>query len=214
MDAQNLENAVKAVKKEAEKSKKKFNQSIDLVIITKPRRAKSEEAIDTVVYLPNKVRDVKTCAFVDKDMSTQSQGVFSRLVLKDDFAKFDKKLTRKLSKEYDYFFAEATIMAPVAAKFGKQLSALSKMPNPRTGTVITPASNLKASVEKIQFATKITTKKNNAILAKIGDEKMEDSKIAGNATAIYSAVRAGFVNGEASIKRVYLKPTMGKPVAV
>jgi ribosomal protein L1 len=214
MDTQSLAKAVVEVKKEAEKSKKKFSQSIDLIIILKPRKSKSEEALDTLIYLPNKVREIKTCAFVDKDMSTQATGVFSKVVLKDDFAKYDKKSIRKLIKEYDYFFAEATIMAPTAAKFGKQLTALNKMPNPKTNTVITPASNLKAAVEKIQFATKVNTKKNNAILVKVGDQKTEDNSIINNVNAIYSTVRSSLSNGEAAIKHIYLKPTMGKSVAV
>ena len=74
MDANNLENAVKTVKTEAEKAKKKFTQSIDLVVVTKPRRSKGDEPVDAVVFLPNQTRDIKTCAFVDKDMSTQATG--------------------------------------------------------------------------------------------------------------------------------------------
>lgn len=214
MDAQSLDRAVKEVKTQAEKSKKKFNQSIDLVVITRPRKSKSEEPIDTVVYLPNKVREVKTCAFVDKDMSTQSNTVFSKVVLKDDFAKYDKKAIRRLSKEYDYFFAEATIMAPVAAKFGKQLTALNKMPNPKTNTVVTPASNLKAVAEKIQFLIRLNTKKNNAVLVKVGNVNSDDNNIINNVNAVYSAVKSTLLNGEAGIKRMYLKPTMGKPVAL
>ena len=214
MDAQSFDKGVKEVKKEAEKSKKKFTQSVDLVIITRQRKSKSEVPIDSIVYLPNKVKDVKTCAFVDKDMSTQSQGVFSKVILKEDFANFDKKTIRKLSKQYDYFFAEATIMAQMAAKFGKQLTALNKLPNPRTGTVITPASNLKAVAEKVQFAVKINNKKNNTIQAKVGDEKMDDQKIVGNSMEIYSTVKSLLIDGEAAIKHVYLKSTMGKLVAI
>jgi ribosomal protein L1 len=214
MDAQSFDKGIKEVKKAAEKSKKKFTQSIDLIIITRQRKAKSDVPVDSIVYLPNKVEDVKTCVFVDKDMSTQSQGVFSRVILKEDFANFDKKAIRKLSKQYDYFFAEATIMAQVAAKFGKQLAALNKLPNPKTGTVITPASNLKAVAEKIQFAVKINNKRNNAIQAKVGDEKMDDQKIVGNSMAIYSTVKSSLVEGDAAIKHVYLKSTMGKLVTV
>ncbi len=214
MDAQSLEKAVTEVKKEAEKSKKKFNQSIDLVIITKPRKSKAEEPVDSIVYLPNKVREVKTCAFVDKDMSTQSSGVFSKVILKDDFANFEKKSIRRLTHEFDYFFAEASIMAPVAAKFGKQLTALNKMPNPKTNTVVTPSSNLKAAVEKIQFMTRLSTKKNNAMSVKVGDVKSEDKNIISNVNAIYSVIKSALLNGEAGIKHVYLKPTMGKLVAL
>lgn len=214
MDATNLENAVKTVKTEAEKAAKKFTQSVDLVIVTKSRRSKGDEPVDAVVFLPNQTRDIKTCAFVDKDMSTQANGVFSVLILKDDLQKYDKKSIRKLIKQTDFFFAEASIMAPVAAKFGKQLTAANKMPNPKTNTIITPASNLQVQLGKVKTAVKMSTKKNNAILVKVGDQKMDDAKIIGNINAVYSSLKSHLSDGENSIKHVYLKSTMGKKVAI
>ena len=214
MDTVTIEKAIVETKQEIEKAKRKFKQSIDLVIITKPRKSKSEEAVDTLAFLPNSVNEIKTCAFVDKDMMTQATGVFSKLVSKDDFAGFDKKSVRKLVKDYDYFFAEASIMAQVAAKFGKLLTATNKMPNPKTGTIIYPSTNLKAVEEKVHFATKINTKKNNAVIVKVGDEKTDDSKIVANVNAVYSTLKSSLVNGDASIKHVYIKPTMGKLVKI
>jgi large subunit ribosomal protein L1 len=214
MDANRFADAVKKVKEQIAASKKKFTQSIDLVVILKPRKMKNEAPIDAVAYLPNKVSDIKTCAFVDKDIVTQANGVFSKVILKDDFAKYDKKSVRKLSKEYNYFFAEASIMPQAAAKFGKQLTALNKMPNPKTGTVISPASDFTASAKKITAAVRINTKKNNAVLVKVGDEKLEDSKIVENISSIYSLLKQSLGNGEADIKHMYLKPTMGEKIAV
>ncbi len=214
MDTVDIERAVVGVKQEIDKAKKKFKQSIDLVIVTKPRRSKSEEPVNTIAFLPNIVGDVKTCAFVDKDMITQSTGTFTKVIAKDEFASYEKKSIRKLVKGYDYFFAEASIMAPVAAKFGKQLTALDKMPNPKTGTVISPSSNLKAAEQKVHFAAKVNTKKNNAVIIKVGDEKTEDSKIVANVNIVYTTLKSSLINGDASIKHIYLKPTMGKPVKI
>lgn len=214
MDAQALDKAVKEVKEQAVKSGKKFNQAIDLVIITRPRKSKTEQPIDTVVSLPTQVRQVNACAFVDKDMSVQAETVFQKTILKDDFQKYDKKSIRRLVKQNDYFFAEATIMAPVAAKFGKQLTAMNKMPNPRTGTVVTPSTNLQAQLEKVKTMAKLNNKKNNAILVKVGDQKMDDGKIEANVNAVYNTVKSMLLNGENGIKHAYLKSTMGKPVTI
>ncbi len=214
MEPERFMQAVKKAKEEAASSKKKFVQSLDFIAILKPRKTKNDVPIDTITYLPNRAAETKTCAFVDKDIITQVGNSFSKVVLKDDFAKYDKKAVKKLSKEYDYFFAEASIMPQVAAKFGKQLTALNKMPNPKSGTIIAPGADFSASAKKISSAVRINTKKNNAVLIKVGDEKTEDQKIVDNMTSLYSFLKSSLGNGENDIKRMYIKPTMGKKVQV
>ncbi|MCL4406550.1 MAG: hypothetical protein M1573_02740 [Candidatus Parvarchaeota archaeon] len=214
MEPERFMQAVKKAKEEAASSKKKFVQSLDFIAILKPRKTKNDVPIDTITYLPNRASETKTCAFVDKDIITQVGNSFSKVVLKDDFAKYDKKAVKKLSKEYDYFFAEASIMPQVAAKFGKQLTALNKMPNPKSGTIIAPGADFSASAKKISSAVRINTKKNNAVLIKVGDEKTEDQKIVDNMTSLYSFLKSSLGNGENDIKRMYIKPTMGKKVQV
>ena len=214
MDADSVKNAIKAVKEETVKGGKKFKQSIDLVIVTKQRSSKSEEPIDATIYLQHPVREVKTCAFVDKDMVTQASGVFSTAILKDDFAKYDKKTVRKLVKTTDFFFAEATIMAAVAAKFGKSLTAANKMPNPKTNTIITPSSDIRSQAEKAKTAVRLSTKKNNFISVKVGDQTVDDQMIIDNVNSVYSHVKSSLLAGDAGIKHVFVKPTMGKKAVI
>lgn len=214
MDKENVERAIQEVKKEIESNKKKFKQSIDFIVILRPRKSKSDVPIDSVLSLPNKVNEVKTCAFVDKDIVVKANTVFSKTILKDDFQSFDKKTIRKLIKENDFFFAEASIMAQMAAKFGKQLTATNKMPNPKTNTIITPASDLGAQVKKVEALVKINTKKNNSVSLKVGDEDSPAEKIVDNVMAIYSFIKANTINGDASIKHMYLKSTMSKKVNI
>jgi ribosomal protein L1 len=214
MEKENVEKALTEVLKEIDENKKKFKQSIDFITVLRPRKNKSETPLDSVVSLPNNVREIKTCAFVDKDMITKANGVFSKAILKDDFQTFDKKAIRKLIKENDYFFAEASIMAPMAAKFGKQLTAANKMPNPKTNTIITPDMDLKAQAKKVENLVKINTKKSNAISIKVGNQDSKKENIIDNVMSIYSFIKPNLLNGDASIKHMYLKPTMGKKVMI
>ncbi len=214
MEDSSILKAISNVKQEIKEAGKKLKQSIDLVIILKPRKSKSDTPIDTVVSLPVKVKDIKSCAFVDKDLQVAASSVFNKVILKDDFNNYDKKAIRKLIKEYDFFFGEASIMPQIAAKFGKQLSARGKMPNPKLGTIITPASNLQAALENVYSLKVLSTKKNNAILIKVGDQDMKDDDLLKNIKAVYEKVRSSLPNGEAAIKHVYIKPTMGKLIAI
>lgn len=214
MDTDSVKNAIKAVKENIAKEGKKFKQSIDLVIVTKSRVSKSEETIDSVLYLQHPVKDVKTCAFVDKDMVTRTVGKFSTVILKDDFKKYDKKAIRKLVKNTDFFFAEASIMAAVAASFGKSLTAADKMPNPNTNTIISPSSDLEAQLQKIKTAVKVSTKKNNSVSMKVGDQDADDSVILDNVNSAYSHIKASLLLGDAGIKHIFIKPTMGSKVNI
>ncbi len=215
MEKDSLEKALVKLREDAKKSDKKFTQSIDLIITLKAIKSKSQNSsIDAVTHLPHKVKEVKTCAFIDKDMQVQSAGNFSMLITKDDLAKYDKKQVRKVIKNHEFFFAEASIMPQVAAKFGKQLAAKGKMPNPKTNTIITPSSNLKTVAESVKTLLKLNTSKNRAITIKIGDQKSEDNNLTENALSVYNAVKSLLPNGDAGIKHIYLKTTMGSPVPI
>ncbi|MCL4398793.1 MAG: uL1 family ribosomal protein [Candidatus Parvarchaeota archaeon] len=214
MEKENVEKALSEVLKEIDENKREFKQSIDFITILRPRKNKSETPLDTVFTLPNTVKEIKTCGFVDKDLITKANEVFSKTILKDDFQTFDKKSIRKLIKGYDYFFAEASIMAQMAAKFGKQLTAANKMPNPKTNTIITPASDLKTQAKKVENLVKINTKKTNAVSVKVGNQDSQKERIIENVMSIYSFIKSNLLNGDASIKHMYLKPTMGKKVTI
>ena len=214
MDNDTIKKAISELKAQIESKKRKFSQAVDLVIVLRPSTAKAKAPVDLVVSLPNKVREVSTCAFVDKDMSVQSAQSFSKVILKDDFPKYDKKTIRKLIKETDYFFAEATIMPQMAAKFGKQLTAANKMPNPKTGTIINPTSNLGAAAKNVGSLIRVNTAKNNAVLVKVGSQDWDESKLVENVNVVYSSVKSALPEGEQRIKHTYLKLTMGKPVAI
>ncbi len=214
MDKENVENALKEVIKDLGENKKKFKQSIDFIVVLRPRKNKSEVPIDGVLSLPSAVNEIKTCAFVDKDISVKANEVFSKTILKDDFQSFDKKMIRKMIKEYDFFFAEASIMAQMAAKFGKQLTVANKMPNPKTNTIVSPSSDLKTQVKKVESMVRINTKKINAVSVKVGDEGLPSEKITENVMAVYSFIKANLLNGDAGTKHMYLKATMGKKVEI
>lgn len=215
MEEEAIKKALARLREEADKNKKKFSQSIDLVITLRASKSKAKDVpLDFVVDLPHKVRETRTCAFIDKDLQVQAAGNFSTVIAKDDLAKYDKKQVRKTIQNNDVFFAEASIMSNVAAKFGKQLAAKGKMPNPKTNTILTPASNLKNASGLVAKMIKINTSKNKAVTVKVGDQASEDKVVTENTLAVYNAIKSLLPNGDAGIKHTYLKVTMGKPVAI
>ncbi len=210
------EKFLNAIKKARESSKKrKFTQSFEISIALKDVNLKKpEERILKYVVLPKgRGKEVKVCAFVDKDMVTKAREVCDKVILKDDFDKIGKKEIRKLAKDYT-FIAEATVMMDIAKNFGKFLAQKKKMPDPKMGAVFPPNANLEAIVKKIKNTVKIEAKKQPVINTPIGSEKQSDEEVAENALAVYNTVLKSLPRGKQQIKGVYVKLSMGPSVRV
>ena len=92
--------------------KRKFNQSIDLIINLKGIDIKRDQ-LNIVVNIPHKIRDKNVGAFLVNKSKTIDT------ITETEFAKYkDKKPLKMLVKKYDYFIAAASLMPKVAAAFG------------------------------------------------------------------------------------------------
>ncbi|MCW1301719.1 MAG: hypothetical protein OH316_01105 [Candidatus Parvarchaeota archaeon] len=207
-----LEEAIKKVKESAKG--RKFTQSIDLIMVFKKKSEKEKINVDLLLHLPHRIKDIKTCAFVGDDIPSEQLKGFSKVIRVGEFKDYDKKGVRKLVKGYDFFFAEASIMPQMAAKFGKNLTNAGKMPNPKTNTIIDPRMNLPAMAESMKDAVRVASKKNLAVSVKVGDVNSEDKDIIDNINTVYEGVRSSLPDGENNISKVYLKLTMGEPVKI
>lgn len=196
--------------------KRKFTQSFDLVINLKELNLKKpEDNVDSFVLVPNHPgKTIKICALVDKDMAEKAK-VFDRVIPKIDFIKYTKpKDIKRLAEEFHYFIAQANIMADIAKTFGKVLGARGKMPNPKAGCVITPASDLSQLKERLQKTVRVKTKNEMIIKAQIGKESMEDSKVAENVLVVYNSLTHSLPKEEVNVKDVLIKLSMGPSVKV
>ena len=212
----NKQDILKTLKKLRESKKRNFNQSFDLIINLKQLDLKKpDNQVDSFVLLPNKTgKKRKICGLVDKELSSQSKETLNKTITKEDFSKLSKKEIKKLSSEYDYFIAQATIMPDVAKTFGKILGPKGKMPNPKAGCVVPPNTNLKALRERLEKTIKLQTKEELIIKAIVGKENMEDDKIADNILTIYNNLLQVLPEDKNNIKNVMLKLTMSEAIEI
>ena len=117
-------------------------------------------------------------------------------------------------KKFDFFIAQATIMPKVATVFGRILGSRGKMPNPKAGCVVPPATNLRALVQRLQKLVKISVKANAAIQTVIGNEELPDEEIADNVLTVYDALLHALPAEKHNIKGAFIKLTMGNPVKI
>ncbi|MEX0921007.1 MAG: hypothetical protein WDZ62_01965 [Candidatus Pacearchaeota archaeon] len=195
----------KALKELREEKKRKFDQTVDLVINLKKFDLKKNQS-SFLVNLPNKFRDKKVCAFLEvknKDIDT---------ITPKDFKKYsDKKELKKLVKKYDFFISQANLMPKVATTFGRALGPAGKMPSPQLG-ILTDVNQKEIDEikEKINKNVKIRIKEPCLKLA-VGKESMDDEKIIENIGSIYDEILKFLPLGKENIKNIKVKFTMTKP---
>jgi large subunit ribosomal protein L1 len=216
MQKENIKKALEELRKNS--TKKKFNQSIDLVINLKELDLKKpENQVDVYTQLTHsKTKPVKTCAIIGPELMETAKENCDTIIIVDDFPEYqeNKRKLIKLAKEHDFFIAQATIMPKIAKAFGRILGTRGKMPNPKAGCVVPPKTNLKPLVDKLKKTVRLVAKTQYCIKITPGDEKMTDDQIAENIMNIYTAAIGKLSQEERNIKNILIKFTMSKPVEI
>ncbi len=196
-------------KQEAEQIKqRKFDQTLDLIINLKDYDIK-KNALNLAIDLPNKVKEKKIAAFLEKKSSLVDT------ITKPEFDAFaDKKKTKRLVKEYDFFISSAKLMPAVATSFGRTLGPSGKMPSPQIGLLMKEDdASLKKLIERINSIVRVRNKE-PSVKVSIGKQSSKDEEIAENAIIVYNEVLKNLIKGKENVRNVLIKFTMSKPVKV
>jgi large subunit ribosomal protein L1 len=202
MEKKDIINALNEMRKGEER---KFDQSIDFIVNLQKFNIK-KDAVNTVIDLPNVVKEKKICAFFEVKNNLVDT------ILKTDFQKYkDKKSLKKLAEKYDFFIAQASIMPAVATTFGRVLGQMGKMPSPQMGILINvEEKQLNELIKRINRALKVRTKEPSIKLV-IGKLSMDNEKISENALSVYNSLLKSLPRQKDNVKNILIKTTMGKP---
>jgi len=193
-----------------ESKKRKFKQSIELIINFKDIDVKKGFAINEVIQLPKTSSPATVCVIATGDMNQKAKAAKADVVIgNDELTKYeaDKRESRKFINKYDFFLADTKIMPTVGKALGQLLGPRGKMPTP-----VPFNASIDAFLARFRTSIKVRTRASLSISCKIGDESMEDTDLATNAFTVISAIEKKLPNGEKNVKRILLKTTMGKPV--
>ena len=215
MDKKKLLELLKQLREKS--PKRKFIQKIDLILNLRNINLKNaDENVDLFVNLPHSPgKKIKICALIGKELEDQAK-VFDKVIKKEEFSKYidNKRELKKLAQDYDYFIAQANLMTDVAKIFGRTFGPKNKMPNPKSGAVVMPTSNLNELKTKFEKTVRVKTKNEPILKTYVGNEAMKDEDIADNIVVIYDSVVKVLPQNEANIKNVLLKLTMGPALKV
>jgi large subunit ribosomal protein L1 len=191
-----------------------FTHSVELIVkLREIDLKKPENRINESVELPNPLdKETKVCVVASGDLATRAKAGKADLVLsRDDLDKLgkDKKATRKLVTEYDYFIAEAPLMPLVGKTIGPILGPRGKMPTP-----VPPNAPIDQIIGSHRKLVRVRVRDQPVVQCRIGTEKMPDERIAENAQAVFSRIEAKLERGAKNIGEVLVKTTMSEPVKV
>ena len=197
------------VKKAKEETKKrKFTQSVELIINFKDIDVKKGFAINEVVQLPKTSSPATVCVIATGDMSQKAKAAKADAVIgNDELTKFEsnKRESRKFINKYDFFLADTKIMPTVGKALGQLLGPRGKMPTP-----VPFNAPIESFLSRFKTSIRVRVKNSLSISCKIGDTTMDEQQVAANAMAVINNLKTKFPNGDKNIRKYMVKTTMGK----
>lgn len=197
-------------------SGRKFKQTVELIInvkdvdITKPEN-RFTEVIELPHGLGSKVKKVAVIATgnlaYEASRSPNVDKVFERQEIEAVIG--NKKLAKKLAREYDYFLVEPSLVPVVARALGGALGPLGKAPIP-----IPPNSNINQLAAKYKKSVTVKMRKIPQVSCAIGTEDMGLKELVENAQTVINRVVEKLERKWLNVKSIYLKKTMEEPVKV
>jgi len=203
---------VEVIKKAKESEKaRKFQQSIELILVFKDIDVKKGFAINETIQLPKKMsKSASVCIIAAGDLGIKAKNAKADRVMNEaelvQLGK-NKRESRKVINKYDFFLADTKLMPTVGKVLGQLLGPRGKMPTP-----IPFNAPVEALLERFRTSVGVKVKGSLSLSCKIGEESMEDADLAANANAVASIIEKKLPNGDKNIRKIMIKTSMGKAI--
>ena len=188
--------------------KKKFKQSLELIMVFKDIDVKKGFTLNETIQLPKTSSPAAICVMASGDMGLKAKSAKADRVMDNDEINrlaSNKRASRKLINSFDFFLADTKLMPVVGKVLGQLLGPRGKMPTP-----VPFNAPIDSFLTRFRASVRVRVKNSLSMSCKIGDESMDDADLAANAHAVLSAVEKKLPNGDKNIRKVLIKTTMGK----
>ncbi len=210
-------------KKGFEPKKRKFDESIDLIINLKDIDLQDpKQRIDKELILPHpisKSRKEQLCVIADGEFLVQAKNLNVDTMSQEDLEKLntqEKKEKKKFVKKYDFFIVESRFMPTLARYLARFLGPQGKMPKPFPAGygIVSSPEELENAIDRYKRIIQVRIKKNPIVQVKVGKKSMEMQKLFENIKTVVDYVVDQMPHKFNNINSIYIKTTMGRPVKV
>jgi large subunit ribosomal protein L1 len=212
LDQKTIFAAVKEAKEKSEK--RKFNQSVELVLKLKDIDMKSAEGkIQEIVELPySPAKPNRICVVASGELAMKAKRANADLVI--ERAELEglagkKKDLRKIANDYDFFIAEAPLMATVGKVLGPVLGPRGKMPIP-----VPPSADIASLMAKHRKTVFVRVRNQPIMQCRIGTENMKEEELTENIQTVLRVMESKLKKGMKNVKLASIKTSMGPPVRI
>ncbi len=200
------------IKKARERSeKKKFNQSVELIVTLKDIDVKKGFTLNEVVNLPHPAsRKASICVVGSGDLALRARKANADRVIEGeelDRIGTNKREAKKLVRGYDFFVSDTSLMPAVGKALGQYLGPRGKMAAP-----IPFNAPIETILDRFRTSVRVRSKGQLTVSCKIGDESMSDQDLVNNALAVLGSIEKKMPAGDKNMKNLLIKLTMGKTV--
>merc|ERR1712037_844381 len=188
LSADVLRDAVQTVKKGSEEKTRKFNETVKLPSIPRPK--------------------LKVCVLGDAKHCEEAQGIGLDSMSTDALKKLNKnkKLIKKLAKKYHVFLSSESVIKLIPRLLGPGLNKAGKFP-----TLITHNDPLQHKVNEVRATIKFQLKKVLCLGLAVGHVGMTDRELFLNIQMSVNFLVSLLKKNWQNVKALYIKSTMGKP---
>lgn len=209
VDRKKLSDALK--KALEDKGKKKFTQSVELIInIRGIDFVKSENRLNLDILLPKGKggKELKVAVIAEEVIANEAKKAGADLIIPPATlpAWSAKEKLIELADNY-MILAQPNLMGQVAKSLGQYLGPRGKLPRPLVGNIIPLIASAKKSIRIVSRGKYLPVAQ-----AFVGTEVMSEEDLLENIDTVYEAVKAKV--SEPSIRSAYVKLTMGRPVKI
>lgn len=185
----------------------KFDEAVEFHVATTADPRHADQQIRKVANLPHGTgKKVRVLVFAEGDAATAAEKAGADIIA-------DEEIVKRIEDGWaDFDVAIATNdQMPKIGKLGRYLGRRGLMPNPRTGTVVTP-ENVASAVESArQGRSEIRMDRQAIIHTRIGVASFSEEQILENMASVYSTIMRSKPEGVKHhlVKSATLTTTMG-----
>jgi large subunit ribosomal protein L1 len=197
-------------KAKADSPKRNFKQSVELFVnFANLDFNKAENKLSLEIVLPKgRGRPSKIAVIAGDELASSAKRGADTVIMGNELEGLgkDKKRLKSVASEHGAFLSQISLMAAVGKHLGQVLGPRGKMPKP-----VPPNIEVRPIAERLRNTVYLRTKgKNLPVLhVPIGTADMSDDDLEANANAVLSALRAKLPQGDANIRNVRVKLSMG-----